>query len=183
MKFSNFLFILLLICLPTAAIAQGKQAGGKISLVHSPLKGDDMPYPGSPMKVSVVLDNTKNSQLVVKGFFVRDGKIIEQNLNDFSTDDNDRLVYSTEVMAPLGELTYQFALMDGTSAVAHSRRYVVRRSCLPNIEPISTDLPAGTQPQEKVNVLQIQATALQNEIQNYEAVFKVLDELKLMTEK
>ncbi len=182
MKYKSYL-ILLLVCFICGSIVQAQEKNSRIKILHNAIKPGEMPYPGSPVKFSVTLENTKNSQLSVRGFFVRDGKIIEQAFTDFSTNDYEQLVYSTIINAPLAELNYQFVVLDGSIPVSTSQRYNIRRSCLPKIESISGEISNNPVMKENIKTLQKQATSIQDEVQNYETALKLLDELKVLTEK
>lgn len=179
----NFIFLLITAALfcSSPLFAQQRKAG--INISHKAFTPTDLPFPGTPLKISAILENTKNSQLAVRGFFVRDGKIIEQNLTDFSTNESDQLVYSTTVNAPLAELNYQFVVLDGQTPVTLSKRYSIRRSCIPKIESIPSTTIDNPIMKEKIAALQEQATSIQNEVQNYETAIKLLEELKVLTEK
>lgn len=171
----------LLIFLPMLASAQANGSG--VSISHVPLKAEQLPFPGAPLKISVALENSKNSQYTLKGFFTRDGKILEQSLEEFAMNDNGQITYSTTIHAPLAELNYQFVLLDRTTPLAHSKRYAMRRSCIPNIQSASGEISKNPVMKEKIKNLQMQATSIQDEVLNYESAIRMLEELKILTEK
>lgn len=153
------------------------------SLAHRPLHAEELPFPGSTMTLSVTLLNSRDSQLSVRGYIVRDGKLLDIPLNDYSVDDADRIVYSASINAPLAELNYYFVLLGPKGVVNSSERYSIRRDCLPAVDTIDLKIPANTPAKTRLNMLQKQATGLQDELQNYETAVKLLEELKVLTEK
>lgn len=176
----NFCLALAILLLSVAP-ADAQKAPKKVNLVHAPSKATDLPAPGAPLTISVTLENTRSSKLKVIGFFTRDGKLMEKNLTDFSTNNRDQLVFSTSIFSPLAELNYQFVLLDGKNVVATSRRYVVRRECIPIIDSLKTD-PTDVQGNEAPTALQNHATVLQNEVNNLESALNILEELRELTE-
>lgn len=162
------------------AIAQDKRTA---SLIHQPIPVEALPFPGSAMTLSVTMLNSRDSQLTVRGYIVRDGKLMSLPLSDYSVDDLDRIVYSATINAPLAELNYYFVLLGPNGVVSTSERYSLRRPCLPAVDTIDLKIPANTPAKTRLKLLQQQATGLQDELQNYETTVKLLEELKILTEK
>lgn len=172
----------LLMLSPSFLHAQTSKKGQQITINHTAMKPGELPYPGAELRISVTLGNTRNSQLILKGFFVKDGKVMEQDLDYFSTDNREQLVYSTTITSPLAELNYQFVLMDKGQVLSSSPRYTLRRQCLPDVSGVALD-DTGTQDLNVVERLQLQASKIQDEVQNFEKALSILDELKVLTEK
>ena len=91
-------------------------------------------------------------------------------------------VFSGTFTAPLFEINYHFEIMGPKGVVSTSKRYTVRRTCLPDISGVDLKIPEDMDMKDKLVELQRQASELQDEVQNYEGVKKLLDELKLLTE-
>lgn len=173
-------FILsLLICL---TFGSSNLYAQQIDIAHVPAKADDLPFPGTPMELAATVVNTKDSQLKMSAFVIRDGKIMDLNVNTLSTNNNEQIVYSTTINAPLAELNYQFILSDDKGIITSSRRFTIRRSCIPNITDLDTDAEAPTDTKERLKFLKKQAGNLQNEVQNYETALALLDELRSLTD-
>lgn len=177
-KIISFSFIIIISI--NAAFAQ--TSNRQISLLHTEIKPEQLPYPGVNLTLSVAIANTKDSQLILKGYIVRDGKLLEITLGDVSQDQNERLVFSSTLAAPLAEMNYHFVLLGPKGVVASSKRYAVRRTCLPDVTGVDLNLAEDIEMKDKLIKLQSQASGLQDEVQNYEGVKKLLDELKIITE-
>lgn len=178
MKMCSYIF---LFCLSLALNTSVSFA--QIEVAHTPPQPQELPFPGNPLTLSITLLNSRDTQLTVKGYIVRDGKLMVVDLADFTSDDHDRIVYSTTINAPLGELNYNFVLFDAKGVAGTSDRYSVRRECLPRTNTIDTKLPEDLKGKARLDIQQKHATNLQDELKNYESVIKILDELKALTEK
>lgn len=176
------LFIFTTLTVFTFSSVSAQPEGRQVSLLHNPAKPNELPFPGASLSLSVALVNTKDSQLILRGYLVRDGRLLETTLSDVSQDQNERLVFSTNIPAPLGELSYYFVLLGPKGVVTTSKKYSIRRECLPDISPIDISLPEDIEMKEKLVELQKNASGLQDEVQNYENVKKILEELKSLTE-
>lgn len=157
-------------------------AGG-VSLVHRPPQGEEMAAPGVPMTLNVQLDGSRNSQLKMRLVLVRDGRLMDVMVNDLAFDEDDHLVYSTQINAPLVEMSYQFILFGKNEVVAVSPHYTVSRGCMPDISNIDTKLSPDLDLNQQLQTMVKQAAGLEAEVQNYESVLKLLDELKSITDK
>ncbi len=182
-KYILTIFAIIVVLSADSALAQNKESAKNINVLHTPIKATELPFPGGDLLISATLENTRNSQLVLKGFFVKDGKVVEQNLEDFSTNDREQLVYATKIPAPLAELNYQFVLLDKGQVIATTKRFSVRRNCIPNIAGMKLGMPEDSNMKDRVKVLQLQATSIQEEVQNYEKSITLLEELKSLTDK
>lgn len=168
------------IAVPLIAGAGYAQDAARIH--HVPMPASELPYPGAPMEIKATLINSRNSQLVMRAFVVKDGKVMDMTFDHLSSSDGEHLEYSTKLPAPLGELSYQLVLSGPQGVVASSKRFFIRRECLPvvtNLE-INPELPADAK--TRLKALKVRAIDLQNEVQNYESVVKLLAELKSLTD-
>jgi hypothetical protein len=174
--FVSFILISMILC-------SNAFADEAVSLAHSAPLPEELPFPGSPMQLAVTLLNSRNSQLSVRAFVVRDGKLMTIDLKNVSTDPYERVVYWSNINAPLGEISYRFILSGPTGIMATSERYSVQRECRPNVETIDANLSESITGNSKLKIQQKQATALQDELKNYELAIKLLEELRALTEK
>ncbi|MCO6429893.1 MAG: hypothetical protein J5J00_03455 [Deltaproteobacteria bacterium] len=154
-----------------------------ISLSHEPPVESELPSPGSPLELAVTLLNSKNSQLHLRGFVVRDGRLMDIHFRDLTSDLYDRVVYLADIAAPLAELSYQFFLVDNQEVVATSQLYTVRRSCIDNVLPVDTSHSLSSDGKKKLEQLRDRASRLQVEVQNFESALKLIEELQALTEK
>lgn len=166
----------------TVALPARSHAQQVISLQPSVYESADLPFPGHPLKLSVRVLGTKNPQYTMRLLIVRDGRLIEQILDNVIVDDAGHLVYSAETNAPLAEITYQFILSGAPAVLAASPRVALRRPCIPDIRPIDTDLDPNLDLGAKLKALLQQSRALEAEVKNYEVAAKLIEELKALTE-
>src|SRR5688572_27740880 len=89
-----FLVVVMFTLIPSGAEAQ------EVSLVHQPYTADQLPFPGAPMTLSVLVNGTRDSQNLVRAILVRDGRLMDVPLQEINQDDQDRLVYSAQIHAP-----------------------------------------------------------------------------------
>ena len=161
----------------TPAVAQQS-----VSLRPSIVDGDGLPYPGHPIKLTVTVIGTKNSQLTMRALLVRDGRLIEQPIDDGILDEEDRLVYTLDTFAPLAELSYQFVFGGPQGTVGISPRVVARRACIPDIRTIDTEIDPNIDLTSKLKELLRQSQGLETEVKNYETTVKLIEELQKLTE-
>jgi hypothetical protein len=165
--------IAVLINRPRPAIAQNKI----VTIEASQLDPKKMPYPGKPLVLSAELQNTRDFNLPVRLLAVRDGKLYEVAVPRGVLSVQDRPQYQVSLPAPLAEISYQFivSLPDGNTA--SSKRYIARRSCLPDTVPAEGEIQEDLEGSERFNQLLVDNKRLEREIDNLERAASELDAL------
>ena len=166
--------------LPAFAFAQ--IAYEKLQFAHQPLKGGDLPAPGDTVTVSVMIKNSRELELSMRLHVSRDGYLLDLPLRG-SIDSSDQIQYTTTVMAPLGELSYQFVLYNKENKpVRTSKRYVIRRKCIPDVN--LTDLEVSITPEtasvDPALTLLLRARGLESDLSYFQRAIDLIEESRAL---
>jgi len=149
-----------------------------LAFLHTPPRPQDLPYPGQTMTITAALTNTKETKLQVRVAMVRDGRFVEIPAREAYLDKFDRPIYEIPTIAPVGEMIYQLLLVQPDGAVVSSPRFAVRRACTPQVDLSEGNVPADVQGVERLRKLVIESKGLENDLNGYNQVLKLLGELK-----
>jgi hypothetical protein len=106
----------------------------KLQFSHTPPKLEDLPSPGLPLKLSVrVNKEALSSGVLLRAIITRDGTLFEQQNTSPQIDASDRIGYIIEVPSPLVEMSYQFVFIDKAGNAVGTKRYNIRRNCIPDV--------------------------------------------------
>ena len=150
-------------------------------LLHRVPQEKELPTPGKVMVLDFSVEGQRDLELRAQALVTRDGKLMIVPVSRVFLNENDQATYEFNVYAPLAEMSYFFVLYprDGTVPTS-SRRYAIRRSCLPNLEltqltPPQPDKQSGEL--ERMRELLTQARGLEVDLENYENALKLLKEI------
>ncbi|RMD86603.1 MAG: hypothetical protein D6808_02955 [Candidatus Dadabacteria bacterium] len=144
---------------------------------HRPIKGYQMPSPGTKMKLKVLFPKIRRIDLPVKALIVMDGKALFLPLSG-TLDERDRSVYWVEIRAPLADLSYRFVVYPDDGEPVYSKKYVVRRPCLPDTRLASTEISEDANVVERSEELTRVTQRLRADIEIYSNVIDQLKEIK-----
>jgi hypothetical protein len=150
----------------------------KIGFLHEPPKEEALPYPGQTMKISAGLSNTRETRHPLKAFISRDGRFMEVPAKEAYLDKFDRPIYEISFPAPVAEVSYQLFVVAGEEDVLASPRYIVRRSCIPQVALATGEVPSSVQGTERLQKLIEESRALENDLKGYEESLELIEELK-----
>lgn len=106
----------------------------KLQFSHIPPKIEDIPSPGLTMKLAVrVNKEALSSGVLLRAVITRDGTLFEQQNTSPQIDASDRIGYVIEVPSPLVEMSYQFVFIDKSGNAVGTKRYNLRRNCVPDV--------------------------------------------------
>lgn len=154
--------------------------------VHTPPSLQELPAPGKPMKLSVALPKEAlGVGLKMRALVSRDGRIMDLTDTDPSIDTNDRVIFKVEFPSPLSDIGYQFIFTDKTGATFGSKRYLVQRKCIPNVQSTTLRKQAsgGTVTKEEAMHLLADSSGLQKDIELYEQISSLLNDLNQAVNK
>ena len=168
-----------LLLLGLSCIASAQQQ--PVAMVHVAPRASQLPAPGSQLELAVVLKNTKEVDRKLRVFMVKDGQMMNFSLASAKYSLQEEPTYTFQVSSPLGELFYQFVLSNPDGTYSISERYFIRRNCIPNIEPAPSKVSNQAQGDKGLQELAAQRAALARDIESYESVRALLNQLtKLM---
>lgn len=150
----------------------------KIGFLHEPPKEDALPYPGQSMTISAGLSNTRETRHPLKAVISRDGRFMEVPAKEAYLDKFDRPIYEISFPAPVAEVSYQLFVVAGEEDVLASPRYIVRRSCIPQVSLATGEVPSSVQGTERLQKLIEESRALENDLKGYEESLELIEELK-----
>lgn len=141
---------------------------------HTSPTASTLPIPGKPLTLSIHTKKAPGMENAkAKAILIRDGLLLELNDSKPKIASEDSYSFSFTIPSPLAELDYHFVISSG-GQFSSSKRYSVRRSCVPDVtlsKPITGDGDEGTK-------LTHQSNTLQRDIELYEEVLKVTEELQ-----
>jgi hypothetical protein len=172
-----------LVVLASLCISVNAYAGETFEFIHKPQLGDTLPPPGERFPLSVVVQGTRRIDLAVRALIVRDGKLMETPLVG-TLDEQDRAIYSTEIHVPLAEVSYQFILYppnNGTPLL--SKRFVLRRRCIPNITLTDLTPTAATAEEDPAQTALQRARDLERDLNQLDAVVQILGDIQAVLQE
>jgi hypothetical protein len=152
-----------------------------LSISHTPPKPKELPIPGAPMELIVSLKNTRDSERTLRAFMVVDGQMMDISVPSAKFNAQDEPSYTISLNAPVGEILYQFILYNPDGTYSISDRYFVRRSCIPDISPAPDTLPDASRGDKRLLDLVVQSKALERDIENYQRIISLLNDIKKLT--
>lgn len=144
---------------------------------HTPPSVEDLPSPGAELILSPTVKGTKDLKLRMQAYVVIDGRVLEQPLK-MRLDDATNIVFDLTTRAPVGEISYQFFLIDGQNTIAQSQRYSIRRSCIPSITSGLTQINSDLSPEDKVKATVKNVGSLKQDIENYKRALVALNKIQ-----
>lgn len=158
--------------------AEPPSPAASVSIVHIPPKAESLPLPAKMLTLEVKLSGTNRTNRKLRALVVRDGRLIDVALGNAQRNERDEPIYKLAIYSPLAELSYQFILYNPDGSVTGSERYVLRRTCLPNIELTDTTVPTDAKNRDLIETLVRQSKGLDRDLESYEKVYALLEELK-----
>jgi hypothetical protein len=108
----------------------------------------------------------------------KDGRFMELAAKEAYLDKRDRPIYEFTVPAPIAEMTYQMFVVQSDGDILTSPRFAVRRTCIPNIGLALGQVAGDVQGVERLRKLVDESKSLDNDLQGYQEVLKLLGQLK-----
>lgn len=177
-----FQFIICLIffipAISNADLAAKKQP--EIQFSHTPPKLEQLPRPGLPMTLAVTMNKEVLSYGVkVRAIITRDGSLFEVQNTEPKVNSLEKVVFQVEIPSPLVDVNYQFIFTDKVGNAVATKRYSIRRNCMPDIS-LSKTIANSKDSVTKDDLAQLKATSdkLNDEIQLYEAISKDLTDIQ-----
>jgi len=147
-------------------------------MVHRQLTAAELPAPLQPFSLEVTLRGIRDIGLDIRAYVVRDGRVMDLfPVNSYLSDYGDA-VYSFDMSAPLAETSYQFFLSRGDGTFDISKRYSIRRDCLPDVKLTVIDSEHSPIGQERLVALLQQTKGLERDIEQYERASQILQDIK-----
>lgn len=171
---SAIVLLLALICLPLNALAQ---KGPELKVLHKPLKSGELPAPGEKFELRAMLQGLRNINLKMRALVVSDGRLMDLSLTG-TLDEQDRVIYTTQLPAPLAEINYQFFLYRDDETVLPTQRFSIQRSCLPDVSLLNAATPEPNAAGEVIKDLVRRAKGLERDVRSYARLAETLAALK-----
>lgn len=155
-------------------------------IVHTPPSAQELPAPGRNMTLSVTLPKEALSVGVkVRALVTRDGRLMELQDSDPTIDTSDRAIYKLELPSPLAEMSYQFIFTDKLGASFGSQQYQVARKCVPDVQltTVKKQAPNSQVTKEDAVRLVAESTGLQRDIDSYESIVAILNDIHQVVDK
>jgi hypothetical protein len=185
MKIQLYLIVRLLIVLLSAftvtvnAVAEN---GSRIVMQHLPTEANDLPSPGDPLIVSVVVNNTKSVDLPLRALFVIDGNLTPVALKRAYLNRFDEPTYEFELPSPVAEMSYQFVLPQDNAAPITTKRFIVQRECVPRELDLLPQIETTSDGSARMRLQIEKSESLRIEIRRYEQLLSLLDEIDKLTD-
>ena len=177
------LLVLLAVLHAPGAFGQAKKPGGDaaltMSVLNQPPDPKDLPLPGQPVEVVFQLLDAWDVIKGVRILAVVDGRLMEIPIKNSYLNKHDQPEYIVQIPAPLSQLSYQILVPDGNGDYSWSRRFFVRRSCLPVTDLIDLDADWRVNGQGLVRACSERASALERELFAFERSLDLVRELRL----
>ena len=177
----------LLLCLGSinleTSYAQTGSPAPAVNLLHTPLKAQSLPYPGQNLTITVKLSSSRDTNRKIVLMAVRDGKLMTVVSQPGFLDELDQPTYNFILPSPIGELSYNILLYTPDGGVQMSRRFLVRRSCIPDVQMADANIPQDLQGRERLQRLVRESASLKNDLSGYEKILALLDELQKKVNK
>lgn len=161
----------------TAPTLYAADSAPAIKVLSAAIKPEQLPDPGVPMIIKARVINSKALDRTVRAMIVRDGRLVEVPMIKSYLNENDLATFEFPVTAPLAELTYKFIAYDNERPAFVSPEYIVRRPCLPALEPTDPRVTSEN-PDEQIMESFAKTSALGVEIERYEHARRHLEDLQ-----
>lgn len=184
----SFLVALGILCTGRIAFAQDElsseykepSTSSLVHINHTPSRPEELPIPGAEVILSASLADSKELEQRLRLMLVRDGKVIDSSSVTAVFNENDEPTYYFTVNAPQAEMSYQFVLYEKDHTISASKRFRVRRSCVPEITVTESVIPEEIQGKDRLKALVDQSESLEREISSYKEALNILEKLKAM---
>lgn len=105
-----------------------------MSVTHTPMSAANLPEPGKDFIVSASIRNSGGQDPDVRAFVTADGALSQISPDRIYPGENKDFIAEFKLFAPLGEISYQFVAKTENGAIAPSKRFALRRQCLPRLK-------------------------------------------------
>lgn len=171
------LAIVTISCIAIGTITFAHAESSQMSVVHNPPTVRDLPEPGKQFKIALTVKNMRELSPDIRAYVVTDGELTQISpVRTYPGEDKDAIA-EFSFFAPLAEISYQFVAKSETGAITPSKRFVIRRQCLPRLK-IDRDYPTD-EASHGLSLAQ-KAEELERLIIVYEQATKTIDELKAL---
>jgi hypothetical protein len=150
------------------------------SFKHIPPRVQDLPAPGSPMKLSFQLINTREITQLVTALVTVDGRLMNVLGSDGYLNEYDNPTFEIATNSPVSDIAYQFVVRGQDGSIATSQRYAVRRSCLPTIDLTSVAIPETVQGRERLSAIIDKTKGLERDLGMLDQTLRAATTLKGM---
>lgn len=167
---------------PTVATPFEATSTRSVGFKHIPPRAQDLPAPGSTLKLSLQLTNTREITQLVTALVTIDGRLMNVLGSDGYLNEYDNPTFEIATNSPAAEIAYQFVVRAQDGSIATSKRYAVRRSCLPRIDLTSVAIPETAQGRERLTATIERTKELERDITMLEQTLRTATRLKGMLE-
>ena len=163
-----------------APTVQAQTAEEMPLIKHIPMKPEQIPSPGKPMRIWAALNKTRSIDMRIQAIVVLDGTVMDLPLSNPTYNEADELVFSADVPAPLERISYQFFAHGNSAEVRSSKKFYIERKCIPAIKASSDgDIkPETPNKEEGIAPLIKQNEGLEREIENLQSSINTLKKIK-----
>jgi hypothetical protein len=147
-------------------------------ILHQAVRAVDLPTPGAPLQLTVSLQNTRDTTRKMRALIVSDGQFFELSSNKAVFNRREEPTYTFEIIAPLGELVYQFLIPNKNSGYIVSERFQIRRACLPSVEPAPDSIDQSLQGDARLNALETTSKKLERDIIRYQTTIDYINRIR-----
>jgi hypothetical protein len=167
---------------PSIGLSQEGKVSKEVTVKHIPPRAQDIPAPGAPLKLGFQLTNTREITQLVTALVTVDGQLMSVLGSEGYLNEYDNPAFEITTIAPLAEITYQLVVRGQDGSIVTSKRYAVRRSCLPSIELTSIAIPETVQGREKLSAIIERTKGLERDLGLLEQALRSAAKLKEMLE-
>lgn len=150
-------------------------------ILHQAPQLSEIPAPGKIITLNMMLKDQRDLDLRVEILVTRDGKLMALPYSRSYLNEQDFATYEFNIYAPLAEASYLFVVYPRDSEPRTSRKYVIRRACLPKVDltQLTPPLPDSQKGElDRMRELLDQAKGLETDLENYETALKLVKEIK-----
>jgi hypothetical protein len=147
-----------------------------LQLQHTAPDLNQLPGPGEILTLSVRTLGSNDVDLPVRAMITKDGKLMDLPMT-IKVDRNETITYEIKLRAPLAEISYQFYLSTPDMPPVVSERFLLRRSCIPDVRLTDTFIDRSTKGDERARVMIEKADGLRRDLATYAQVFQLLDKI------
>ena len=162
----------------SSANAEKPKQQEQISLLHTPKKAEELPHPGQDITLIAKLTGTRDTSLKLAAALVKDGRFMQVNATEAYLNEYDQPTYEITFPAPVAEMSYQLVIFSPDGTASMSPRYVVRRTCLPNVQLASPEIAEHLQGFKLLERLFSESVNLEHDLAGYERAMTLVDELQ-----
>ena len=151
-------------------------------ILHQAPQPSQIPAPGKLLTLNMLLKDQRDLDLRAEILVTRDGKLMALPYSRSYLNEQDYATYEFNIYAPLAEASYIFVIYPRESEPSTSRRYVIRRTCLPKVDltQLTPPLPDSQKGElDRMRELLEQAKGLETDLQNYETALQLIKEIKV----